>query len=219
VLGLALWPAMTRLLTPDALSASLLLCVALFFVRRREIALAATLFAAFLVRPDNIVFAAMLAGGGLLMRDRSYGALAGFAAGALAYKPLTDFAGHIGWWPHFWFSTVKYQLDMTGFSPAFSLLVYLKSLFWGAVRSVIEGIWPALAGASVLAWALAHRLGLRLTDREAALALAALAAIMAKFVLFPLHDGRFYFPLSVLPLLVLVIALPRLYGRVRPALA
>jgi hypothetical protein len=60
---------------------------------------------------------------------------------------------------------------------------------------------------------------LRLTDREAALALAALAAIMAKFVLFPLHDGRFYFPLSVLPLLVLVIALPRLYGRVRPALA
>ena len=51
-----------------------------------------------------------------------------------------------------------------------------------------------------------HAGGLRFADRRVALIGAAMTAIVAKFVLFPLHDGRTVFPLLLPALLLLLVS-------------
>lgn len=204
--GLAGYMPMLRLGTPDMASAALILGGVIAFRQRREALTAVALFPAFLTRPDNIVFLALLAGLGLVLRVRALGAVAAFAASLAAYVPLTDYADHAGWWSHVWFGTVEYVPTLDGFEPPFSLAVYLHSLVFGAARAVIEGGWPLLAGLAIGWGVVLARLGVRLARRDMAIILAALLAMAGKFVLFPIYDGRLYFPLSIIPLVVMVTA-------------
>lgn len=209
LLGLAAWPHMLRAVTPDMLGAAVVLAAAFAHVRRAEALVFVLLVAAYFIRPDNLAFIGLLAAAGFMLRDMSWGAVAALAVTVLSYGPLSQWAGHGGWWPHFWFGTVEYVPDLRGFDPDFSLSVYLVAVLRGAGRAVIEGLWPLLAVSGILAWALLRRSGLALGRREAALAGAALAAIAAKFLIFPLYDGRIYFPLSILPLLLVALAFHR----------
>ncbi len=209
ILGLSGFAGFVQLGTPDLMSAALLTGGLWLHFTRREAGAAALLALAFLTRPDTIVFLAVAMAVSIVLKERAWGLATAFIVALLSYGPLTAAAGHQGWWPHFWFSVVNYELTLQDFNPVFSFIVYLKAVVLGLARSVIEGGWPLLVALAAGGAVLLSRCGAEWTRREGAMAAAAVLAILAKFVIFPVHDGRLYFPLSFIPLLVLLVVLQR----------
>ena len=123
---------------PDMLASALMLAGLYAYTRRWEALTAVLLFLAFLVRPDNIAFLGVFAVLLVLFRQWSWGALAAFAASFAAYVPISHWAGHPGWWPHFYFTNIEPQLTMDGFEPAFSLALYAKAFVAGVVKALIR---------------------------------------------------------------------------------
>lgn len=195
-----------RVGSPDMMAAALLLAGAFAVRRQREGLAAALLFLAFLARPDNIVFLAALAVLMGLARQWSWGALAALAGSLAVYAPLSAWAGHPGWWPHLYFSSIEQQMNMDGFHPAFSLALYLKTLTVSAVRAVTMNGWVGITLLAVAGWFAAERAGIRLDRRAGALFAALVLGMAGKFVVFPIHDARIYFP-NLVPLFLLLAPL------------
>ncbi|MBK8457706.1 MAG: hypothetical protein IPL47_11860 [Phyllobacteriaceae bacterium] len=203
------FPAMAMAETPDLLASAFILAAFLFLDRGMAAAGVAALVLGVLTRPDQAASAGVLMAFFWLMRDRQAPALAaGFAASVVAYVFTSHGSGHPGWWPHLWFSTYQIQVTMEFFEPAFSLAVYVQAFAWNLVRAAFENAWLGLYLALIILWAVLHAGGLRFSDRRTALIGAALTAIAAKFILFPLHDGRTVFPL-LFPALLLMLASAR----------
>ncbi len=209
------FPALAMAETPDLMTSALMLAAFLLIDRGKVLAGIVALVLGVLTRPDEATAAGVLMAFFWLMRDRLTPMLAaGFAASVAAYVLATHGAGHPGWWPHLWFSTYQIQDTMEFFHPPFSLRVYATAFAWNLVRAAFEDGWLGLYLAGLILWAVLHAGGLRFSDRRTALIGAALTAIAAKFVLFPLHDGRTVFPL-LLPALVLLLASARDAARAR----
>lgn len=209
------FPALAMAETPDLMTSALMLAAFLLIDRGKAIAGIAMLVLGVLTRPDEAAAAGVLMAFFWLMRDRLTPMLAaGFAASVAAYALATHGAGHPGWWPHLWFSTYQIQDTMEFFHPPFSLRVYATAFAWNLIRAAFENSWLGLYLAGLILWAVLHAGGLRFSDRRIALIGAAFTAIAAKFVLFPLHDGRTVFPL-LLPALVLLLASARDASRAR----
>jgi hypothetical protein len=209
------FPALAMAETPDLMTSALMLAAFLLIDRGKVLAGIVALVLGVLTRPDEAAAAGVLMAFFWLMRDRLTPMLAaGFAASVAAYVLATHGAGHPGWWPHLWFSTYQIQDTMEFFHPPFSLRVYATAFAWNLVRAAFEDGWLGLYLAGLILWAVLHAGGLRFSDRRTALIGAALTAIAAKFVLFPLHDGRTVFPL-LLPALVLLLASARDAARAR----
>lgn len=188
---------------PDFLGNSLLVAALLSYDRRRDVMGSVLLIAAVLVRPDQVAVAGVVMACAWFLRDRNILVfVATFVICLVAYIVISQSLHPTGWWPHFWFSTYQIQEDMTGFEPAFSLIVYLKAVGANIYRSLFLNTW---LGAYVLAvgWGgILYFRNVLPSRRRQALLLAMLLAIAAKFVIFPLHDGRIYFsPLFVFFLL------------------
>jgi hypothetical protein len=204
---------------PDMLASVLLLAGLYAHTRRREALTAALLFLAFLARPDNIAFLGVFAVLMILFRQWSWGALAAFAASFAAYVPISHWAGHPGWWPHFWFTNIEPQLTMEDFQPVFSLALYLKAFAAGMVKSLIRDTWVGVGLLALVGWFVTDWLGLRLDRRAAVLFAALVLGVAAKFVLFPIPDTRVYFPnlippfLLLAPLLMAIVASRERVGR------
>ena len=113
---------------PDMLCSALLLGGLYAHTRQRQVASAILLFLAVLVRPDNVIFVGVFAVLLLAFRQWSPGALAAAVASFAAYFAISHWAGHPGWWPHLYFSSVQQQMNMDGFDPAFSVVLYAKAL-------------------------------------------------------------------------------------------
>lgn len=217
LLLLAGLPAMVMAPTPDLLTASLVVAGFLFLDRGHAALANAALLLAVLTRPDQAASVGVLMAFLWLLGDRQAPSLAlGFAGAVAAYVFATHGSQHPGWWPHLWFSTYRIQDSMDGFAPAFSPVVYAVAFAWNLVRALVEDSWLALMLGTLTAWALLEAGGLRFSSRRTALAGAALTAIAAKFVLFPLHDGRTAFPLIV-PAMLLVLVEARDAARRRAA--
>ena len=211
-----------RLATPDAFASMLFLVAVFAYVRRSEPLVAIFLVAAFLARPDHLAFIGVFMVVTLYMRPISFGAIAAFVASAAFYVPLTASADHPGWWVQFWFTDIEYVPTIEGFSPAFSLVVYLKACVMALVRSLVAENWLGYLIAAMFGWAVMERKGLRLGQRERALMIALLMSIAAKFVLLPLHETRFHFAYIVAIGMILITSLPPVAGagrRYRPAAA
>ena len=94
-------------------------------------------------------------------------------------------------------------MNMDGFDPAFSIVLYAKAFANAVVRSLIFNTWVGVAVLALAGWYVTDRAGFRL-DRRAGILFAALVlAVLAKFAVFPIHDGRIYFPNLIAPFLLL----------------
>lgn len=192
-----------RVGSPDMLASALLLGGAFAFRSKREGAAAFFLFLAFLARPDNLIFLAAMTVLLGLARQWSWGVTAAFAASLVVYSPLSHWAGHPGWWPHLYFSSIAQQLDMDGFNPAFSVMLYAKAFVLSAVRAVTFNAWVGIALLALAGWFATERAGIRFGKRAGVLFAALLLGIAGKFVVFPIHDTRIYFPNLIPPFLLL----------------
>jgi hypothetical protein len=185
--------AVARLGTPDAFSAVFLVAGILAFVHKREALTAILLFLAFLARPDHAAYLGVLFAVTLLLRTFSWGVLAAFACAVVAYVPITQAAGHPGWWVQFWFTNVEYVGTLQGFDPAFSLTVYLSAFMRILVRAAVEHVWIAMLIAGGAVWWQMLRYRIAIGRRETAILATTFLAIAAKFAVLPLWDTRFYF--------------------------
>lgn len=193
--------------SPDLLASALLLAGLYAHTRKREIMAGTLLFLAVLVRPDNVIFVGVLAVLSIAFRQWSAGVLAGSVASFAAYFAISHWAGHPGWWPHLYFSSIEQQFNMDGFEPVFSVAAYAKAFVSAVVRSLVFNTWVGVAVLALAAWYVTDRAGFKL-DRRAGLLLAALVlAVLAKFVIFPIHDNRIYFPNLIPPFLLLATPL------------
>ena len=203
-----------RASTPDVLCSALFLGGLFAYVRKREAATAILLFLAFMARPDNIVFLAILAVLLIAFRQKAWGALAGFAASFAAYFAISHWAQHPGWWPHLWFSSIGQHYNMDGFEPPFSVAAYLKAFAASVVRAINANTWVGVSVLALAGWYGLGRAGFRL-DRRGGILLAALVlGVLAKFTVFPIHDTRIYFPNLLPPFLLLVAPLMAFWASV-----
>jgi hypothetical protein len=200
-----------RMGTPDLLASVAMLGGAFACMRKREAAAALLLFLAYLVRPDNLAFLGVFAVLLLAFRQWSWGALSAFVAAFATYIPIAHWAGHPGWWPHLYFSSVQQQMTMDNFHPAFSLVLYLKAFANAAVRSVTQETWVGVSVLALGAWYVCDRAGFRLGRRAGLLFAALVFGTLAKFVVFPIHDTRIYLPALIPPFLILAVPLMALY--------
>lgn len=205
ILNVGEFAYIARASTPDLLCAALLLGGSLAYVRGREAACAALLFLAFLARPDNIVFLAVFAVLLIAFRQKSWGVLAGFGASLAAYFAISHWAGHPGWWPHLWFSSIEQHYNMNGFEPPFSVAAYLKAFAASVLRAVDFNTWVGVAVLTLAGWYAASLAGFRLERRGGILFAALVLGVLAKFAVFPIHDGRIYFP-NLMPAVLLLAA-------------
>jgi hypothetical protein len=203
VLMVAEFPYAARSNTPDLLASALLLAGLYAHMRKREAATALLVTLAVLVRPDNVIFVGVFAVLLVAFRQWSWGALAATVASFASYFAISHWAGHPGWWPHLYFSSIEEQMNMDGFDPAFSVVAYGKAFVNAVVRSLTFNTWVGVAVLALAGWYATDRAGFRLDKRAGVLMAALVLAVLAKFVVFPIHDGRIYFPNLIPPFLLL----------------
>jgi len=203
--------AAARANSPDLLCAAVMLGALLAYVERREVLTAVLLTLAVAIRPDNVVFAGVFFVLAAAFRVRSMGVVAGFAASAIVYFAVSRWAGHPGWWPHLYFSSVEQQLNMDGFDPAFSAAAYAKAFVNAVVRAIGFNTWVGVAVLSLGGWFVAARAGFDLDRRAGVLFAALVLAVLAKFAVFPIHDTRIYLPNLLPPFLLIAVPLAALW--------
>ncbi len=183
---------MTTAVSPDMLLSLVSLGAIMLLMKQRELPACLLLFASVLVRPDNIILIFALLITAVLFRWRVLPMLATFLASLAACVYIQKIGGHPGWWAHFYFSCVKIQHSMIGFSPDFSLIAFLKGYVRGVVVSLMDNDWPGLLLALTAGWALLAKAG-RMSARGHAMVFALAIGTLGKFASFPLPDDRFYF--------------------------
>jgi hypothetical protein len=203
----------TRVGTPDLLCAALFLGGLYSFTVKREWMTAILLTLAFLVRPDNIVFIGILGVLLLVYGQKSLGAFVAFVACFIGYFAVSHFSHHPGWWPHLYFSSIEQHQNMTDFHPAFSLSLYAHAFSASLLRSLEYNDWIGVCVLALGLWFLADRAGYKLTGRAGVLFTALVLSVLAKFIIFPIHDTRVYLPALLPPFLVLLPVLQSLYRK------
>jgi len=178
---------------PDMLHAAIALPAMYLLWKGRDWAAAVLLVLACAVRPDSIIltFAMLLAAP--FFRVRVLPILFAFLAGLIAVKLIASAYDHIGWWPHFVFSTVELQAIVTGFNPEFSLSTMLTGYVRGLSVAFQHSEWVWLATLLISARLVALSYGIIGDRRAEALFAACFLGLGGKFVSFPLPDDRFYF--------------------------
>ena len=184
---------------PDFLANAFMVASLLSYERGRNLLGSALMILTVLTRPDQVATAGVIMACAWFLRDRNTLAFAvTFLVAVAAYLLISRSVHAAGWWPHFWFSTYQIQETMQGFTPDFSIKVYVTAVAQNLYRSLFQNTWLAAYGMA-LAWAGWIYWRAAISDRRLQVLLVAmLLAIPAKFMVFPLHDGRIYFA----PLLV-----------------
>lgn len=205
-LMIAGFPNMAMVASPDMLTTALVVTAFVLLDRYRIVAGIVLLVLAVLVRPDQVASAGVLMALAFLFRSRSTVQFAcGFAAAIAVYLFVTKTSQHPGFWPHFWFSTYQMQDTLIGFSPDFSLRVYAIGFAWNIVRSFFETTWLAIYLAMCGALAISYARGMIIPRHALMLICVLMVSIAAKFVIFPLPDGRTHLPLLI-PAMLLMFA-------------
>lgn len=196
-----------RVQTPDFLAIALMTSGILMIDRGRIIAAILPLILGVLARPDNVAVVGMIALTFFALQDLRWKQLAIAAGIALsAYLFVSLLSSSPGWWAHLWFSTYDMQDTMVGFDPAFSFSVYLKAFAYNLARAVMENTWLGFYFAAIgaLLWIVSEsKNDERIRHPRMVIILGLTLAIAAKFMIFPLHDARTYFPV-LFPLVLLI---------------
>ena len=184
---------MPRIATPDLLFAALCLAGIYAMLRGSEFVAIPYLFAAYLVRPDNIIFLFALCLAAILFNQKKTGLFILFGLSLVVYFIITSDNDHPGWWAHFYFSNVEIQNTMAGFQPDFSIATYFKGILRGIMVSLQNNNWPKLMLVLLFAWGMLARNGYMPDRRATAMLVAIILSFGGKFITFPLPDDRTYF--------------------------
>ena len=197
---------MAQLANPDLMTFSAFL-VAIYLLRiGKDWWAVPAMLAAFVIRPDGIIFIFALLLATVLLGGRKLPMITAFALSVGGYFLITQNSGHPGWWPHFVFSNLELQNDMRGFEPAFDIVVYIKSLVRGISVGIRFGTWVAVSALLLLFWVLLRRSHREPTGTAAKLLLAVILCVGGKFTTFPLPDDRVYFLYVLLAAVLLIEA-------------
>lgn len=206
LLMVAGFPQMAMAETPDLLCTTLIMSSILLLDRDKVLAGGAALVLGVAVRPDMAAFAGVLMAVAWVWSDRRTTPLAlAFAASIAVYVGASASAHHPGWWAHLYFSTYQMQETLEFFDPPFSPAVYATGFAWNLIRSAFENSWLGIYVVLLGGWAMMYAGGLRFARERHVLIAATLAATAAKFVVFPMHDGRVYMPLILAAALLLLV--------------
>ena len=194
-----------KLMTPDAISALLMLWGTIGLLHKRYVFGYIVLGLSLLFRLDLIVAIGLL---GLLpaINKKYFFALANSALYLLGYFVISYSSDHVGWWPHFYTSLVSTQVNMSEFDPDFSLGKYLEILYGNFMWVLNDNRyikWFAMSFflllASVILYSQKKHTYLNIIGITLGI------AIFIKFILFPKVDSRVY--LSIFIALIYVSAL------------
>ena len=194
-----------KLMTPDAISALLILLGTIGLLHKRYVFGYIVLGLSLLFRLDLIVAIGLL---GLLpaINKKYFFALANSALYLLGYFVISYSSDHVGWWPHFYTSLVSTQVNMSEFDPDFSLGKYLEILYGNFMWVLNDNRyikWFAMSFflllASVILYSQKKHTYLNIIGITLGI------AIFIKFILFPKVDSRVY--LSIFIALIYVSAL------------
>ncbi|MEO1703277.1 MAG: hypothetical protein AAFR71_14615 [Pseudomonadota bacterium] len=181
---------------PDFLAFALIVSGVLLLDQKHELAGLLSLCLAVLVRPDTIAFLGVLMAMTWFFADRFFVKTAiAFGVSLLVYLVIKNAGTHPGWWVHVWFSTYRYEHTLEGFDPGFSVIVYVTGFVWNLVRGALENEWLGIIALIAMGWGLMQRSGLLMSTRRTTLMAALLMGAVAKYVVFPIHDTRFYIAL------------------------
>ena len=203
-LGLADYLHMTTLVSPDMITALLLVAAVYFLTRSRDALACLLLYAAIFFRPDSLILIFALLITAFVFGWRKAPFVVTFVAAFLTAMVIAKAGGHPGWWAHFYFSCIETQNSMAGFKPPFSLAVMLKGYVNGAMNALSGNHWIELLAACLLGWRLLATTGRGTGPRFNALMFALAIAVAGKFASFPLPEDRYYFALVAGMILLIV---------------
>ncbi|MDD9909299.1 MAG: hypothetical protein OXR62_06360 [Ahrensia sp.] len=191
---------------PDFPAAALIITSIWLYSIKRDWGAIVPLALATTLRPDTLLLCIALIFVFAAMRQRLLPVVAGLVVSFAIYVWQTASADHMGWWAHYWFSTIRIQNTMAGFEPSFSLAAYLTGQARGVVTALTTFNWPFVGVALAFAWVVLSRSG-HLRDRRAITLLTAiLLAIGGKFITFPLPDDRIYMAFLIGAVMILANA-------------
>jgi len=194
-----------KLMTPDAISALLILLGTIGLLHKRYVFGYIVLGLSLLFRLDLIVAIGLL---GLLpaINKKYFFALANSALYLFGYFIISYSSDHVGWWPHFYTSLVSTQVNMSEFDPDFSLSKYLEILYGNFMWVLNDNRyikWFAMSFSLLLASVILYSQKKHTYLNIIGITLG--IAIFTKFILFPKVDSRVY--LSIFIALIYVSAL------------
>ncbi len=208
IAGLALSDIGTiaRVTTPDMMAGALVLGSVLLLHRGQAALSALVLAAAVATRPDHVLLAGCLAIA-LVLAGRDWRNAALLLLPSLAaFVVVSNVANYPGWWTHVYLTQIEYVPTLEGFHPEFSLATYLVAVVKAASRAVAEEGWPVLLLMLALGSAWVVMKIENVSRRDMALTLALLVAVVVKFMIFPINEGRFHFA-YLIPALLLLVAI------------
>jgi len=197
-----------QLMSPDLYASVFLVLAAWLYLEKLDLPAAASLYSAFLVRPDHLAFVGVFFVFAAIYGPGRWSMTACFAACFATYLRLTGAEGHPGWWIHMWFTHVEYVPTLEGFHPSFSIATYLQMLVRSTVRSLMSQNWLAFLFAEVLFFARCISPE-KMDLRAKVLLYAVFASICAKYLVFPHFETRFYLPYLVIMAMILLVSWDR----------
>jgi hypothetical protein len=183
---------MTTAVSPDMVLALVSLSAIMLLALERDLAANALLLVSVLIRPDNIILIFALLIASVLFRWRVLPVFVTFIGAFAICVAEQKLGGHPGWWAHFYFSCVKIQNTMIGFSPEFSLFDLVRGYVRGVVVALTDNDWPGLLLALAAGWGMLAKAG-KMSARANMIVFALVIGTLGKFASFPLPDDRFYF--------------------------
>jgi hypothetical protein len=207
IAGLALCDIGTvaRITTPDMMAGTLVLA-SILALQRKQLSIASlAMMAAVATRPDHILLAGCLAVA-LTLTNRDWKSAAMLMLPSLAaFGFVSNVDNYPGWWAHVYLTQIEYVPTLEGFRPEFSLATYIFAVVKAASRAVAEEGWPVLLLMLLLGSAWMIQKIENISRRDMALVIALLVAVIGKFMIFPINEGRFHFAYLV-PALLLMVA-------------
>lgn len=206
IAGLALCDIGTvaRITTPDMMAGALVLGAVLLLQRGQALTASLLLALAVATRPDHVLLAGCFATA-LMLASRDWRSAAILLVPSLAaFAFVSNVDNYPGWWTHVYLTQIEYVPTLEGFHPEFSLATYIMAIVKAASRAVAEEGWPVLLLMLGLAAAWVMMKIENVSRRDMAITIALLVAVVGKFLIFPINEGRFHFAYLVPALLLLV---------------
>lgn len=205
---LAGYGPITSAVFPDIVLAAISFAAVFAILRERDWLAAVLLVLAFTIRPDNIIMTFALLIAAFLFGWRKLPLLIAFAVSIIAGLYISSTAGHTGWWAHLYFTCIEQQNSMTGFSPAFSLILLIKAYIRGIILALYLESWPSMLLVTLVAWAAMAKAGIQSNiPRLNGIVFAMIIGIFGKFVYFPMPYDRFFFNMIIVIVVMLTLAL------------
>jgi len=205
--------AVARLSTPDALS-SLLIVIALFLLIEKQSTVGAyfILLLSVLARPDNLILAIVLIIYINFAGPPEYGVSRKFVTSLILvalsiYWSVAILSGYYGWWTVFSHSFLGVLKAPKEFTPAFSFPRYVAVLYAGLTRISFFNIGAAFVGVFFVLTFGSSTFRFKGGSIATHVAIAMAIALVARLILYPLWEDRYFVAYYVMSVILLLVVL------------